>query len=59
MQKIEYLGNIMRGKKVQHLIIEGKIIGKRSVGQRKTSWLKNLLEQQFRKWRLPILEDGL
>ena len=43
-RKLEYLGHIMRSEKYQLLqvIMEGKIIGSRSRGRRKTSWLKNL-----------------
>ncbi|KAI5752582.1 hypothetical protein M8J77_018365 [Diaphorina citri] len=45
-RKLQYLGHIMRGTKYEilHLIIRGKIVGKRSVGRRRTSWLKNLRE---------------
>jgi Reverse transcriptase (RNA-dependent DNA polymerase) len=43
-RKLEYLGHITRGEKYRllQLIIEGKIQGKRSVGRRRISWLKNL-----------------
>ncbi|KAI5746880.1 hypothetical protein M8J77_008501 [Diaphorina citri] len=45
-RKLSYLGHIMRGPKYEilHLIIQGKIIGKRSVGRRRISWLRNLRE---------------
>lgn len=43
-RKLEYLGHIMRGEKYHLLqvIIQGKIQGKRSIGRRRHSWLKNL-----------------
>uniref|UniRef100_A0A8D8QZA6 Uncharacterized protein n=1 Tax=Cacopsylla melanoneura TaxID=428564 RepID=A0A8D8QZA6_9HEMI len=43
-RKLTYLGHIMRGPKykILHLIIQGKIVGKRSVGRRRISWLRNL-----------------
>lgn len=43
-RKLTYLGHIMRGPKYEllHLIIQGKIMGKRSVGRRRISWLRNL-----------------
>lgn len=46
-RKIEYFGHVMRGNKYEilRLIIEGKIQGKRSVGRRKNSWLKDI-----RRW---------
>ena len=45
--KLQYLGHVMRGDKYQllQLIIQGKIMGKRSIGRRRNSWLKN-----FREW---------
>ena len=45
-RKLQYLGHVMRGDKYQllQLIIQGKIIGKRSIGRRRNSWLKNLRE---------------
>uniref|UniRef100_A0A8D9DVR2 Craniofacial development protein 2 n=1 Tax=Cacopsylla melanoneura TaxID=428564 RepID=A0A8D9DVR2_9HEMI len=45
-RKLTYLGHIMRGPKYEilHLIIQGKIMGKRSVGRRRISWLRNLRE---------------
>ncbi|CAG9836622.1 unnamed protein product, partial [Diabrotica balteata] len=44
--KLEYLGHIMRGEKYELLrnIMQGKIKGRRSVGRRKISWLRNLRE---------------
>ncbi|CAH1224416.1 unnamed protein product [Diabrotica balteata] len=44
-RKLEYLGHVMRGPKYEilRLIIQGKIQGRRSVGRRQNSWLKNLL----------------
>ena len=46
-RKLRYLGHIMRGPKYEilRLIIEGKIVGRRSVGRRQNSWLKDL-----RRW---------
>lgn len=46
-RKIQYIGHIMRGDKYEilRLIIEGKIEGKRSIGRRQNSWLKDL-----RRW---------
>ena len=43
-RKLEYLGHIMRGPKyaLLQLIVQGKISGKRSIGRRRASWLKNL-----------------
>lgn len=43
-RKLEYLGHVMRGQRyaLLQLIIQGKIQGRRSVGRRKISWLKNL-----------------
>ena len=43
-KKLQYLGHIMRGPKytLLQLIVQGKISGKRSVGRRRVSWLKNL-----------------
>lgn len=45
-RKLQYLGHVMRGDKYQllQLIIQGKIMGKRSIGRRRNSWLKNLRE---------------
>jgi len=60
-RKMQYLGHIMRGEKYEflRLVVEGKILGKRSVGRRQNSWLKDLrrwfgctsiyLELQFKK----------
>lgn len=46
-RKLQYLGHIMRGEKYELLrvIIEGRIAGRRSVGRRQNSWLKDL-----RRW---------
>ena len=46
-RKLQYIGHVMRGKRYEilRLIIEGKIEGKRSVGRRQNSWLKDL-----RRW---------
>lgn len=43
-RKLEYLGHVMRGPKYEilRLIIQGKISGKRSIGRRRISWMKNL-----------------
>lgn len=44
-RKIQYLGHIMRNGNRYHLlqsILQGKIPGKRSVGRRRISWLKNI-----------------
>lgn len=45
-RKLEYLGHVMRGQKyaLLQLIIQGRIRGKRSVGRRRLSWLRNLRE---------------
>lgn len=45
-RKLQYFGHIMRGQKYQLLqvIMQGKIQGKRSVGRRRMSWLRNLRE---------------
>ena len=45
--KVQYLGHVMRGDRyrILKLVIEGKIQGSRSVGRRRTSWLRNLREQ--------------
>lgn len=45
-RKLQYLGHIMRGQKytLLQLIVQGKISGKRSIGRRRVSWLKNLRE---------------
>lgn len=40
-RKLEYLGHITRELQ---LIMQGEIQGRRSIGRRKTSWLKNLRE---------------
>ena len=46
IRKLQYLGPIMRGTRYQMLqvIIQGKIVGKRSVERRRMSWLRNLKE---------------
>lgn len=46
-RKTSYIGHVMRGDKYEflRLIIEGKIQGKRSIGRRQNSWLKDL-----RRW---------
>jgi len=46
-RKIEYLGHIIRGEKYEilRIIMEGKIEGRRSVGRRRNSWLKDI-----RRW---------
>lgn len=46
-RKTRYIGHVMRGERYEllRLIIEGKIQGKRSVGRRQNSWLKDL-----RRW---------
>lgn len=43
-RKLLYMGHVMRGEKYQMLqiIVQGKIQGKRSMGRRRNSWLKNL-----------------
>ncbi|CAG9837806.1 unnamed protein product [Diabrotica balteata] len=45
-KQLEYLGHIMRGEKyyLLRLTIQGKISGKRNVGRRRISWLRNLRE---------------
>lgn len=45
-RKLQYLGHIMRGPRYEilQLIIQGRIVGKRSVGRRRMSWLRNLRE---------------
>ena len=45
IRKISYLGHIMRHPEKYELpilILQGKIAGKRGVGRRRISWLKNL-----------------
>ena len=46
-RKLAYLGHIMRGERYEILrfIIEGKLKGKRSIGRRQNSWMKDL-----RRW---------
>ena len=43
-RKLEYFAHVMRNPKYEmlHVIIQGKIEGKRGPGRRKTSWLQNL-----------------
>ncbi|KAL0860165.1 hypothetical protein ABMA27_010472 [Loxostege sticticalis] len=45
-RKLSYFGHVMRNDKYRmlQLVIQGKIAGKRSVGRRRHSWLKNLRE---------------
>ena len=44
IRKTRYIGHIMRGEKYEllRLIIEGKVQGKRSIGRRQNSWLKDI-----------------
>ena len=44
IKKTSYLGHIMRHSEYEEiqLIIEGKIDGKRSIGRKKKSWLRNI-----------------
>lgn len=44
IRKLQYLGHVMRGEKyvLLQIIIQGKIVGKRSIGRRRISWLNNL-----------------
>uniref|UniRef100_A0A8D8Q737 Uncharacterized protein n=2 Tax=Cacopsylla melanoneura TaxID=428564 RepID=A0A8D8Q737_9HEMI len=45
VRKLQYLGHIMRNENRYQLlqkIIQGKVYGKRGVGRRRISWLKNL-----------------
>lgn len=43
-RKIAYFGHIMRGERYElpRLILEGKIEGKRGIGRKKLSWLRNI-----------------
>lgn len=43
-RKLEYFGHVMRNQKYHllYLIIQDKLIGRRGLGRRRTSWLKNL-----------------
>lgn len=45
-RKLEYLGHLMRGQKYTFLqnIMQGKIQGRRSIGRRRMSWMRNLRE---------------
>ncbi|XP_050513955.1 uncharacterized protein LOC126889589 [Diabrotica virgifera virgifera] len=54
-RKLEYLGHIMRGSRYRmlQLILNGKIDGKRGIGRKKYSWLRNL-----RQWT-GLLADQL
>ena len=44
VRKLSYLGHVMRGERFNllRLIIEGKIEGRRGVGRRQMSWLRNI-----------------
>lgn len=46
-RKMQYLGHVLRGERYEllRLIMEGKVQGKRSVGRRENSWLKDM-----RRW---------
>lgn len=46
IRKLQYLGHITRGTRyaMLQLIMQGKILGKRSIGRRRISWLRNLRE---------------
>lgn len=43
-RKTSYLGHILRGPRYefQRLILQGKIEGKRGIGRKKLSWLRNI-----------------
>lgn len=43
-RKLQYLGHIMRGQRYEmlRLIMQGKKKGRRSIGRRRISWLRNL-----------------
>lgn len=43
-KKLQNLGHVMRGERygILRLVIEGKIEGRKSVGRRQNSWLKDL-----------------
>ena len=43
-RKLEYFAHVMRNSKYEllHIVIQGKIEGKRGPGRRRTSWLRNL-----------------
>lgn len=45
-RKLQYFAHVMRNEKyrILQLVMQGKIVGKRRPGKRKTSWLKNLRE---------------
>ena len=46
VRKVSYLGHVLRGERYEllHLIIKGKIEGRRGVGRRQISWLRNIRE---------------
>ena len=46
-RKVQNLGHVMRGEKyeVLRIVLEGKIKGKRLIGRRQNSWLKDI-----RRW---------
>jgi hypothetical protein len=54
MRKVQYFGHIMRGPKYRllRLIIQGKIEGKRWVGRKQLSWLRNI-----RQWTGRTVEE--
>ena len=43
-RKLTYFGHVMRNEKYRllHVILQGRIVGRRVRGRRRTSWLKNL-----------------
>ena len=41
-RKLKYFGHIKRSNSIQKFILEGKVEGKRGVGRRRTSWIKNI-----------------
>uniref|UniRef100_A0A6P7FYF4 Uncharacterized protein LOC114332069 isoform X2 n=1 Tax=Diabrotica virgifera virgifera TaxID=50390 RepID=A0A6P7FYF4_DIAVI len=43
-RKIKYLGQVLRGESYEllQIVFEGQVEGKRSVGRRQNSWLKDL-----------------
>jgi len=50
-RKLEYLGHIIRNDKKYKLlksILQGKVFGKRRLGKRRISWLKNLKDMVFK-----------
>lgn len=46
IRKLSYLGHILRGQKyrVLQLILKGKIEGRRGIGRKQASWMKNIRE---------------